>query len=160
MKQDYLSMLWFPANPCKWQIPRPTVFSFCCTCCSSCFILVLVSEDANSWSCSFWAEAVASLSLSSKAVFKSWTQRSEFRYFSSISRSCKVTERIHSCQVSFYTEESAAAQGFMCCRYLLLLCPNNCNHLKYFQSFAPTSNTSCVALPSSTAASPIPPWIS
>ena len=105
-------------------------------CSSSCFT---ASTYCDTWSCSFRAEAVVSLSFSAKTFIKCWTQRSEFRYFSSISCSCKVTERIHSCQVSFYTEGSAAAQGFTQIS-AHTFCPKNCNGIKYPQSFASTTN--------------------
>lgn len=113
------AILLFPHSPKKWQTPCFTeLLSYCCTCSSSCFIVVLVPEDASRRSCSFWEEAITSLSLFSKAIFKSWTQCSDWRCCSSSSRNWKMTVRMQSRQVSLGTEESAAAEEFKHGKYL------------------------------------------
>lgn len=82
------------------------------------FIGVLISKHASSRFCNTWAQAVASLCTWFQAVFHSQMQWSHWRWFSSASHNCKITERVHSHQVIFYTEESTSAWGFMYCRYL------------------------------------------
>lgn len=116
MQQGYAAVL-------TWSQKATDAFLHCVisyrwTCSSSCFIVVLVPEDANRRSWSFWEEAISSLSLSSKAVFMSRTQCSDWRCCSSNSCSCKITVRIHSSQVSLYREKSAAAEEFRYCGFL------------------------------------------
>lgn len=115
------------------------LLSYRCTCSSSCFTVVLAPKDANRRSCSLWEEAVTSLSLLSKAVFKSRTQRSDWRRCSSNSCNCKIKVGIQSSQVSLY-------RGVSCCWRIQALhisahslYSKSCNHFKYIQTFSSTS---------------------
>lgn len=132
IQQGCLFILWFSPNPCKWQTPRPTMLFFY-HCMSSCswFTAILISKHSNNRFYNSWAKAVASLCVWFQVIFQSKMQWSDWRWFSSSTHNCKITVRIHSLQVSQLLPKDSRAAG---------ICPKNCHHLKYFQSFDFTTN--------------------